>query len=73
MIVVVFLLYHRPNVVVMSGFLLITVSIMVVGVVIALPRHAFDQGFSSGSYISWRGCRPRVMAPLHSFTAEFPF
>jgi hypothetical protein len=52
MIMVVFLFHRRSHVVVMGGFPLTTVSIMVVGVVIALPHHVFNQVFLSGGYFS---------------------
>jgi hypothetical protein len=47
MIVAVFLFHHRLIVVVMSGFFLITMSIMVVRGGYPLPRHIFGQSFLS--------------------------
>jgi hypothetical protein len=73
MIVAVFLFHHRLFVVVMSGFLPITVSIMEVGGGYPLPRCETVRSFLTKGYLLWRGRRPCTITPSHMFPAKFPY
>jgi hypothetical protein len=72
MIMAVFSLHNRPNVVVRGGFPPVPVSITMVGGY-PLPRRTSVQSFSSSGYLSWRGRRPCIITHSHIFPPKFLF
>jgi hypothetical protein len=73
MIMAVFPLHHRPNVVVWGGFPPVPCQSWWWGIRYPLSRRTFVQSFSSSGYLFWRGRRPCMLTPSHIFPVKFLF